>query len=672
MATGETSDYQAVHQAALLKSGGDKPFWTATAAAAAAVTAAAFFEETPEEAVKRQVAALKRKFHQGRHLLIKYLPRDVTEQDVRELLSELPIQSVQLQTGAGSGSARVALEEPEMLEEWDRERVFCLRGQRVPVAPAPTEMLLCVARLPAKFNEHQFNALVRSYGEVTRSFLMISERTGQSKGYGFVEYALKETALQAKSLLDGRHLEGCILCCDWLEASHVTFESLHSKCLYVDRLPPNFRDMAEFRKTFSPIVNPPYCQIALRNGCPQDWGLIEFNAADEAEQTIQAVDSVQLHGHAIRVSYYIPGVRAINLYLKLLNENSNKGKGALLPDPPAPAVFQQLQNLAKQNPVFAQNLQNIILNQIQNLPAPKTAEATTTSASSPLAAPTSALKCPSSSPVSSPSPSKSSPNAKPLQPPQPALAQPILSQQQQQQTNQAALVVYLAAQMQTQMGASSPSLLGNPQMLATLQSLIKQQGPNAAQAAAQAAVTAATQLGQAANTLKPALLPKPKAAPAEATPPPPPPLPPATINWPILPPTPTLVAVAADDGAPSPLDVWIGQSHAAAAVEAASAAALLAGGLVPAFPAEWGLPPSPPPWPPMAALRPHWPLGWAAPPIPAAVAPGVAMTPLGQKRKYSHILPSPEPSPEGNYIGQHSQGLGGHYADSFFKRKKKN
>ena len=91
---------------------------------------------------------------------------------------------------------------------------------------------------------------------------------GQSKGYGFVEYAQKETALQAKSLLDGRHLDGCTLCCDWLEASHVTFESLHSKCLYVDRLPSNFRDMAEFRKTFSPIVNPPYCQVRtnfLRN-----------------------------------------------------------------------------------------------------------------------------------------------------------------------------------------------------------------------------------------------------------------------------------------------------------------------------------------------------------------------------------------------------------------------
>jgi len=75
MATGETSDYkQAVHQAALLKAGGADKFWSAAAAAAT------FFEDTPEEAVKRHVAALRRKFHQGRHLLIKYLPRDVTEQ----------------------------------------------------------------------------------------------------------------------------------------------------------------------------------------------------------------------------------------------------------------------------------------------------------------------------------------------------------------------------------------------------------------------------------------------------------------------------------------------------------------------------------------------------------------------------------------------------------------
>ncbi|KAL5020909.1 hypothetical protein ScPMuIL_000064 [Solemya velum] len=43
-------------------------------------------------------------------------------------------------------------------------------------------------------------------------------------------------------------------------------------------------------------------------------------------------------------------------------------------------------------------------------------------------------------------------------------------------------------------------------------------------------------------------------------------------------------------------------------------------------------------------------------------------TPVGQKRSYSHLLPPPEPSPEGSYVGQHSQGIGGHYADSYSKR----
>ncbi|KTG31867.1 hypothetical protein cypCar_00026506 [Cyprinus carpio] len=46
-------------------------------------------------------------------------------------------------------------------------------------------------------------------------------------------------------------------------------------------------------------------------------------------------------------------------------------------------------------------------------------------------------------------------------------------------------------------------------------------------------------------------------------------------------------------------------------------------------------------------------------------------TPVGgQKRLFSRLIPSPEPSPEGGYVGQHSQGLGGHYADSYLKRKR--
>lgn len=62
-------------------------------------------------------------------------------------------------------------------------------------------------------------------------------------------------------------------------------------------------------------------------------------------------------------------------------------------------------------------------------------------------------------------------------------------------------------------------------------------------------------------------------------------------------------------------------------------------------------------------------------PVPASASPTPQLkcfqTPLGgHKRPFPRLLPSPEPSPEGAYVGQHSQGLGGHYADSHLKRKR--
>ena len=50
---------------------------------------------------------------------------------------------------------------------------------------------------------------------------------------------------------------------------------------------------------------------------------------------------------------------------------------------------------------------------------------------------------------------------------------------------------------------------------------------------------------------------------------------------------------------------------------------------------------------------------------------GGFQTPQAQKRKIS-IPPSPEDSPQGGYIGQHSQGIGGHYADSYWRNCRSN
>lgn len=107
----------------------------------------------------------------------------------------------------------------------------------------------------------------------------------------------------------------------------------------------------------------------MKNGCPLNWGLVEYSTAEDAELSFNKLNGMTLRDKKIRVDYYIPGVRAIHLYMKLVNESnppsssSSTGNG-LLPDPPVPAIYETVNNLRKQNPackytdllVFSQGL----------------------------------------------------------------------------------------------------------------------------------------------------------------------------------------------------------------------------------------------------------------------------------------------------------------------------
>ena len=61
-------------------------------------------------------------------------------------------------------------------------------------------------------------------------------------------------------------------------------------------------------------------------------------------------------GHKIRVHYCIPGVNAINIYMKVVNAPVDNKKKALLEDTPSSSVYNQLQKLAAQNPACEFNL----------------------------------------------------------------------------------------------------------------------------------------------------------------------------------------------------------------------------------------------------------------------------------------------------------------------------
>jgi len=88
-----------------------------------------------------------------------------------------------------------------------------VRGRPINVALQPTDSLLCLTNLPHTFAAQQLEEMVRAYGNIERSFLVYSELTGHSKGYGFVEYMKKDSASRARSELLGRLLvgwDGCL------------------------------------------------------------------------------------------------------------------------------------------------------------------------------------------------------------------------------------------------------------------------------------------------------------------------------------------------------------------------------------------------------------------------------------------------------------------------------
>uniref|UniRef100_A0A1B6LFJ0 RRM domain-containing protein n=1 Tax=Graphocephala atropunctata TaxID=36148 RepID=A0A1B6LFJ0_9HEMI len=680
----------------LLKTDANK-YWNG-AQVLATTSTDGFWEDDPEEKIKKKVLASKSQFHMGRALQIKHLPRDVTEAEIQELLNDFPVQCIRVATSsAGSSIARAELEDPEMLEDWDRERSFLLRGQCVPVCPAATELMLCVARLPTDYTEDQFHTLVKSCGEVRRCFLMISEKTGESKGYGFVEYTTNEISIQAKNILDGKQINGWTLVCDWLDSSHITFESLHSKCLYVDCLPKNFRDMSEFRKIFSSIVNPPYCQIALKNGCPQDWGLVEYSNWEDAEAAQTSLNGYNLHGQKIRISYYIPGVRAINLYLKLLNDTGSSGRSAgLLPDPSGQAIMQNLQKLFKQNPIFAQNLQTIIASQIQAAQNGEPPPDSQKKGPSPQGSMQELRKSPSIPPPPPPPPKNGhhppppgpSPTQflKPTPPPPskiPLLPNPTMA----------------PPPPQRRLSISPPAGEGAPP-LPVAPPLEEEPSPNY-----WAGLLGQLQGAPPAPVSYPVPPPEPPGHPYNIPPPnfireSPPNVPvdlhqslisllsnsqnlqqlltnlhsmrqqPTPTPSPVPPPPPTFTYLQDPSWAQplphltrslltSPIPIAMTPKHVNF-MEMKPPGSHMFPAWAPTF-----LPPSPQPlFSPFGSPGILWSQSPALSPQPNPM-----MTPIGQKRR---LLPSPEPSPEGNYIGQHSQGIGGHYADSYFKRKKKN
>ncbi|XP_026883104.2 ribonucleoprotein PTB-binding 1 isoform X1 [Electrophorus electricus] len=302
---------------------------------------------SPEEIASR-LERTRREFYNRRKIIIKNLPVDVTNQEVHELLSSYDLKYCFVDKY--KGTAFVTL-----LNGDQAQRVIgqfhghILRGRDLFVQLQPTDALLCVANLPGAFTQQQFEELVRPFGNLERCFLIHSTTTGHSKGYGFVEFMKKDSAARAKSELLGKRLGSRTLYVHWTEVGSLTFPMLHSRCLCMDRLPPGILHVQDLRHALPDTPVPVFCQLAQgQDSSFRQFAVLEYPTPEMAEEVQRVTDGKVVGGTHIRVSFCAPGPPGRSMLAALIAAQTmalNRGKG-LLPEPSALQILSGLSNPA--------------------------------------------------------------------------------------------------------------------------------------------------------------------------------------------------------------------------------------------------------------------------------------------------------------------------------------
>ncbi|XP_074492811.1 ribonucleoprotein PTB-binding 2 [Sebastes fasciatus] len=302
----------------------------------------------PEE-IEKRLAKTRMELSNRRKILIKNLPPDTTNQEVHEILKEYELKYCFVDRN--KGTAFVTLLNGDQAQDAIRSlHHSTVRGRLINVTLQPTDSLLCLTNLPHTFTAQQFEETVRAYGNIERSFLVYSELTGHSKGYGFVEYMKKDSASRARSELLGRPMDDRSLMVQWMDVNQLSQEeNLHSRCLCINRLPLDLCDSEELTQLFSETYKPVFCQLAQDEGSPvRGFGVVEYESSEQAEAVLIEMDRTLVGGQEVRLSLCTPGTSGRSTLAALIAAQGMilSNRKGLLPEPNLAQLLTSMTNPA--------------------------------------------------------------------------------------------------------------------------------------------------------------------------------------------------------------------------------------------------------------------------------------------------------------------------------------
>jgi len=185
---------------------------------------------------------------------------------------------------------------------------------------------LIVNYLPQTMTQEEIRSLFSSIGEVESCKLIRDKVTGQSLGYGFVNYHRQEDATKAISTLNGLRLQNKTIKVSYARPSS---EAIKGANLYVSGLPKHLAQ-PDLERLFSSCGNIITSRILCDNitggskdgsvpGLSKGVGFIRFDQRIEAERAIQKLNGT------------IPEGATEPITVKFANNPSNNAKELAIP-----------------------------------------------------------------------------------------------------------------------------------------------------------------------------------------------------------------------------------------------------------------------------------------------------------------------------------------------------
>ncbi|XP_065069578.1 protein piccolo-like isoform X2 [Rhopilema esculentum] len=246
----------------------------------------------------------RKAFYNRRRIQIGGIPRDSSTKELSQtLLKNFDVVYILVNE---KGFAHVLLkntEEAEKAMSFVKGKLF--RGNMVAASFSQGEFLVFVGNIPYSYSALQFKNIVKPFGEVERVILMRSELTGQSKGYGFVEFTYKAAVEKALKELGTVH-KG--LRVNLANPGLNEYYDLQSQTLYVNQFPASTKS-EQIEELFDKHVQVPFCKIPLNDstGKPCDFALVDCKSPEDAEKLWKELDGNSINGGTMRVSFSSPG-----------------------------------------------------------------------------------------------------------------------------------------------------------------------------------------------------------------------------------------------------------------------------------------------------------------------------------------------------------------------------